>query len=63
MSSITDPQRLVEVVAHTMFRDATERFRRRRPPEPEPRDETDDADETRLSPAAPFQASASSAPC
>ncbi len=29
MSSISDPQRLVEVVAHTMFRDAT----RRRPVE------------------------------
>jgi hypothetical protein len=32
MSSISDPQRLVELVAHTMFRDATERDRRRRPP-------------------------------
>lgn len=39
MSSITDPQRLVEVVAHTMFRESSERDRRRRPPEPKPKDE------------------------
>ncbi len=30
MSSITDPQRLVEVVAHTMFRESQERARERR---------------------------------
>jgi hypothetical protein len=43
MSSITDPQRLVELVAHTMFRDASERAGRHRAPrlspdeKPEPR--------------------------
>jgi hypothetical protein len=30
MSSITDPQRLVELVAHTMFRESQERARERR---------------------------------
>ena len=36
MSSITDPQRLVELVAHTMFRDASERARRSRAPQLNP---------------------------